>query len=572
MPYTNCKVHMEFTDTTAVADGSVSTENNFIYGKTDLFKVKQDYPTYAYMDLNQFVLDGTQRILTEGVQLPFVSNQISGSGCEFGIIPTVWVEFATKHTSAGLTLYFGQDYPSEIKLTWYDLVGVKITDASFYPNEKIYFCHKQVENYGKVKIEFIRSRLPEQRVELYYIKYGSEIWWNEENIQKANIHEEVDCTGATIPINTADISIVDSENSFDLHNQEGTWKSIQKKQEVQIWEELDNKEINAGTMFIDTWSSKGNVVSFSLIDRLGVMDKTKFYKGRIYEDEAAGDIIDEIMVSAGVEDYDVAEEIRAMKLTGHLGICSHKEALQQVAFACGAVVDCGRSARVKVFLPDRFADTVVGPERKFETLTRLDTYVSGVSITYNTFKLADKENEIYKDTLIKGDNRIEFSEPYQPESLAASSGSIVEANTNYMVVRMAADALCIVTGTKYESTEVTYSISKAQIDAGEEENTLTFSGCTLMNAERVRTIAEKLLDYYQLRQIVQVEYILQDEKTGDWVNLRDTEGRMVVSGITSQDIDLTGGFIATAICRGYSKVVTANVYVGEIYSGERGMI
>lgn len=572
MPYTNCKVHMEFTDTTAVDDSTVFTENNFIYGKTGLFKTQQNYPAYAYMDLNRFVLDGSMSILTEETQLPFVSSETTNSDGEFGTNPTVWVEFTTKHTSAGLTLYFGRNRPNEIKVTWYDLMGVKLTESIFYPDTEVYFCKRQVENYGKVKIEFLKTHLPEQRAELQYIKYGTEIWWTEENIQKASLHEEVDCTGATIPINTADISIVDAENDFNLHNREGTWKSIQKNQELRIWEELDDKEVNAGVMFIDTWGSKGNIVSFSLIDRLGVIDKTKFYKGRIYQNKTAGSIIDEIMESAGVTEYSVAEEIRKIPLSGYIGICSHKEALQQVVFACGGVVDCGRSSKIKIYSPDRFADTVIGPDRKFDSITHLEPYVSGISISYKTYSLSDKETGIYNDVLFKGNNRIEFSEPYQVESIVASSGSILEISTNYVVIQMAETASCSVTGRKYESTEITYTVSTEQIEAGEEKNILSFSGCTLMSLERVKAIAERLLDYYQLRQIAHVEYILGDEKTGDWVNIRDNEGKMVVSGIMSQEIDLTGGFIATAICRGYNKVVTANVYVGEIYTGERGMI
>lgn len=572
MPYTNCKVEMEFTDTTAVEDSSVSTEDNFIYGDTKLFMVKREYPAFAYLDLNQFVLDGSCTILSDAVEVPFTSMQVSDGEGEFATIPTVLVEFTIKHTSVGLTLCFGQDYPRKIKITWYDLAGVKLTEAEFYPDGILYFCKKQVENYGKVKIEFLQSRLPGQRAELQFIKYGTEICWNEENIQSASVHEEVDCTGATIPINTADISIVDEEKDFDLQNHEGTWKSIQKKQEVQIWEEIENQKISVGAMFIDKWESDGNIVKLSLIDKLGVMDKTKFYEGRIYEQEAAGNIIDEIMASAGVAEYSVSEEIRAILLTGYIGICSHKEALQQVAFACGAVVDCRRTAKVHVYLPDRFADTVIGPNRKFEMSTELDSYVSGVSISYNAYSISETESKIYSDMLYAGDNRIEFSEACQPESLRVSVGTVLVAKTNYAVIRMTTDAICTLTGRKYEKREITYTTEKEQLDAGEEKNEISYSGCTLINAERVRIVAQQLLEFYQLRQLVYTEYILRDEKTGDWVNLRDTAGKTVVSGILLQDIDLTGGFIANAVCRGYSKVVTANSYADEFYAGERGMI
>ena len=48
--------------------------------------------------------------------------------------------------------------------------------------------------------------------------------------------------------------------------------------------------------------------------------------------------------------------------------------------------------------------------------------------------------------------------------------------------------------------------------------------------------------------------------------------KYAITGIMGQSIDLTGGFIATAKCRGYSKVVTEMYYTGEIYAGDRGII
>ena len=48
----------------------------------------------------------------------------------------------------------------------------------------------------------------------------------------------------------------------------------------------------------------------------------------------------------------------------------------------------------------------------------------------------------------------------------------------------------------------------------------------------------------------------------------DKNSNIATTLIEQQDIDLTGGFIATATCRGYSVVVTENYFVGtELYTG-----
>ncbi len=571
MPYTNCKVHMEFIDTSAVVDGTAESAQNADIGNLLLLKEQQAYPPYALTDLNSFVLDGSRTVLTEDAEVPFVADAVSGDDCTFAVNPVLTVSFTTKHTSAGITLYFIEDYPIEIKVSWYDIDGALLIAKTYCPDKLQCFCKKQVENYGKVEIEFVKTRLPWQRIQCRYIKYGTEINWTESEIQSASLTEEVDVTSATIPINTADVSIVDEDNEFELSNQDGVWKSIQKSQQLTITEQVQSKDVTCGVLFIDTWSSNGNVVSFSLIDRLGVIDKTKFYGGQVYENVAAGIIIDSIMLSAGVEDYTVSEEVAAILLTGHIPICTHREALQQVVFACGAVADCSRTGGIKIYMPDRYADSTIGTDRKFTgTTIEMVEYVSGISITYNKYKAKEEETEIYNDILYAGDTLVEFSEPCT--DVSASVGEILEVGANYVKIRTTEDAVCVITGTPYENKEITYTAHVDMIDAGEEENILSFSGCTLFNAQRVKAVAERLLNYYQLRQIVNMRYLIGTEKTGDWVNIMDTKGNMVTSGITSQTVDLTGGFIAQATCRGYSKVTVTHDYTGEFYAGERGLI
>ena len=82
-----------------------------------------------------------------------------------------------------------------------------------------------------------------------------------------------------------------------------------------------------------------------------------------------------------------------------------------------------------------------------------------------------------------------------------------------------------------------------------------------------------MLNYYQLRQIVSIRYLMQDEVAGNWVEVQNTDGSYAVTGITQQTIDLTGGYIASATCRGYATITVADYYAGmEIYAGERGLI
>lgn len=568
---TYCIAEMKFIDITALSDASLSSDDNQTIGNLDVLAEQTVQDPYCTLELNQFILDGSRAILPRKPEdIAFWSNEKSAADCTFAVNPAIEIDFTMQHSSAGLTLYFVGDYPTEILITWYDLAGTKLDSKVFYPDSLTYVCQYQVENYGKIVIEFARTRLPECYVKLQYILYGLELTWRDDVVQKAKVDEEVDLTSATLSVNTAEVSIVDTENDFDISNMNGAWKSVQKGQEVTLTEFKDGEKIPAGTFFIDKSSFKDNVASFSLIDRIGLMDKYTFYDGEVYNNVLAGTILTSIFARAGVEKYHIDEVVYNIPLTGYLGIQTCRAALQRVCFACGALADDSRSDTVKVYKPDRYVKATVGINRKFSggTKVELDTYVSGVSIECKRYSLETAESKIYSGVLAAGDTRIEFSAPYLVSSITVSAGMIKEVKTNYIVVTMVESGECLIAGIKYVSSSFSYQKNVPLMAAGEVENVKKYGTCTLYNAELLPENAQYLLDYHALRKKVSMKYLLSEERSGNWVNVGDREGRTSTTIIEKQSLDLTGGFIAQATCRGYSIVVTENYFTGtEMYAG-----
>lgn len=246
-----------------------------------------------------------------------------------------------------------------------------------------------------------------------------------------------------------------------------------------------------------------------------------------------------------------------------------------VCFACGALADDSRSDTVKVYKPDRYVRYTVGTDRKFngQTSISLDDYISGVSIERCVYTLEDKEDEIYNDYLPKGLNRVTFSDPYLPTSIKVTGGNAKKVKTNYIEIEMNAAGTCTVTGKKYTSSKITYQKDVPILEAGESENVKKFGTCTLYNTEILSENAERLLNYYALRKKIDMKYLLDLERAGNWININSIGGNTSTTLIEEQSIDLTGGFIAKAKCRGYSIVVTDNYYTGtELYAGGGGII
>lgn len=568
---TYCRAQMKFIDVTALADATVTTNDNQGIGSVGLFADQTKQSDYGTFELNQFILDGNKSVLPDNPQdIAFWNDSLSKNDCSFETNPKLTITFKEQHTSAAITLYFEDEPPEELKITWYTIAGTKLVTETFYPDSLIYVCNNQVQNYGKIEIEFVRTSFPQRYIKLQYILYGKYIVWDKDMIQTAKVQEDIDVTSAALSINEADISIVDMNNDFDAENENGAWKSVQKTQEVTLSEYKDGDMIPMGAFFINDFSFAKNIAKFNLIDVVGLLDKYTFYNGEIYENVCAGSIMEAIFATAGIKKYMIAEEVGNIRLSGYLGIQTCRKALQQVCFACGAVADDSRSDTIKVYKPDRYVKSTVGTDRKFNGNTKvsLEKYISGVNIEMKNYALEEKTSDIYKKTLPAGDTKITFSSPYLPSSITASAGTLKEVKTNYLIINMPAAGQCQITGIKYANTTFSYEKRVDKIEAGETENIKKYSGCTIYNADILPDIAAYLLDYHALRKKVGMKYLVDLEQVGNWANINSIGGKTSTTLIESQTLDLTGGFIATATCRGYSIVVTEDVFAGtELYMG-----
>lgn len=568
---TYCRAEMKFIDVTALADASVTTDDNQGIGSIELFAEQTEQKSYGTFELNQFVLDGSKSVLTENPKdIAFWNDALSKEDCTFETDPKITVTFQEPHTSAAITLYFEDEPPAELKITWYTIAGTKLITETFYPDSLIYVCNNQVQNYGKIEIEFVRTSFPQRYIKLQYILYGKYIIWDKDMIQTAKVQEDIDVTSASLSINEADISIVDINDDFDAENENGAWKSVQKTQEVTLSEFKNGNMIPMGAFFINDFSFSKNIAKFKLVDEVGLLDKYTFYEGQIYNNVRAEVILNAIFATAGIKKYTIDEEVGNTLLSGYLSIQTCRKALQQVCFACGAVADDSRSDTIKVYKPDRYVKSTVGTDRKFNGNTKvsLEKYISGVNIEMKNYALEEKTSDIYKKTLPAGDTKITFSSPYLPSSITASAGTLKEVKTNYLIINMTAAGQCQITGIKYANTTFSYEKSVDKIEAGETENIKKYSGCTIYNADILPDIADYLLGYHALRKKVEMKYLVDLEQVGNWANINSIGGKTSTTLIESQTLDLTGGFIATATCMGYSIVATEDVFAGtELYTG-----
>jgi hypothetical protein len=566
MSRTNTKAYMSMVDITASEDAEYASPTSQTFSELSKLSEGVTPEDYATLELNQFVLDDSKVI--SNPTAGFWSSATSNEDCTFDSNPTLNIAFDSVHSSSGITLTFAENY-CEVKITWLSTGGTYLYAETFKPDEQEYFCKHQQLNYGGLKIEFIRTIWPKTFVKLSKVLYGAEVLWSDDDIVSATVNEEVDATGATLPINTATLEVNDEDNQYDPENSDGFWKSIQKTQPINIYETVDGKEIPIGKYFVDTFSFQDNKVTFELISHVGLLDNYDFIDGEVYQNADAETIIKAIFASADTDEYTIADELIGRTVSGYLANMTCREALQQVCFAIGAIANTSRDGKINVYTPNRATVHTIDTDRKFDGKTNvtLDEYVSGLTIKYNTYAEDAESKSIYEGTISAGTTRILLSDPVKPSSVTTTSGTLANVSTNYLDITSDAETEVTITGIGYQSSEQAYTLEDS-IEAGQIRTVKEVSGCTMYAPSYIKSVARYLLDYYALRKTLEFEYILESEKAGEWEQVKNVNGDVSATFLESQSIDLVGGFIATAKCRGYTVVNTSAKYSGEIYAGE----
>lgn len=563
-------VDYDLFDTTALQDAVVSSESNSQFADIVLMEENVLAPNYMTLEKNFSVLDGNmQEFPDEPDNLVYFSSEQSGADGTFANKQSVFVQFSENHASVGITLHFLPDYPVELEIYWYDISGNLKSKKTFFPNQIDYFCQNQVEGYGAIEIVFIRA-IPLRNVKLQYIEYGTTLTFENDIIKTGKIVNEIDPISDKIKTDKLTFDFLDEKEEFNIGNIDGLHKVFQKNQKMHPYETLNGNKIPLGTFFLDENSTTKNLSKISAIDYKGMLANAIFYDGDMYDGVLAGEIIGKIMEAAGISDYIIDKDTANTLLYGTLKIQTCQKALREVLFACMSSINTSRQNGIEIYKQNRSVSGTITREKKFSTTLKTDGYVSDINVKYKTWFLEETESEIAKGTYGGETNVIQLSSP--AANMRSNIGSIIKQTPYYVVLEISSYAQfeVIITGQKYVEEEFAALSSATHVKAGQTRTTKTFSG-TLLNYERAKMVADNILNYYQLQQIIQTKQLAENEKAGDWVEIENSikgYGNFVAS-IESLSIDLTGGYIATAKYRGYYKLLSNYYYAdNELYSGE----
>ena len=319
---------------------------------------------------------------------------------------------------------------------------------------------------------------------------------------------------------------------------------LQSRQKLKVTGIQNAVEKDMGTFYLDKWENvEKKTMKITAIDLIGVIDKMDFM-GNIYFNVPFENIVNEIMISAGLtaDDYTIQNSLRNIMMSGFIPICSHRQALQQVLFAVGACADCSRSDKINIFVPNKQLINNIQKTNIFHNTMNIkqNDLVTSVEVLSHNYAPGTLVEELYKGELDPGQNKILFSDPVH--NLTITGGTIVKSNCNFAIVNCTTTSNVVISGRKYLNNSILHS-ANAVLDAQQKEMKLTIDNAYFVNRSIAMQVAQRILDYYQKTFDTSFDYLIQNERIGDYTDLETEYEQKLVGNITRLNVDLLGGWI-----------------------------
>lgn len=581
------KVTINLVDLSAKRSSSVSDcSDTLLWFGPEQVRVSYGKPQkFATLEQNFTLLDGSFQPypdnpqIDDGTQYGWWTSSLSDADGNFSVNPAITLQFSGRHTCSGITLMFQEDYPLGVTIQWYYGTTL-ILSKDFQPDSTWYFCDQAVVGFNKIIVSFSKAR-PYHRVKLTTIEYGGIRQWTGKAVISAAVTEEVDPVSSELSINKTEFELYDADGEFDILNLKGMFSYMQQRQQITMSNDDSGTEKQLGVFYLDTWESSDiDVGKFTAYDSIGQIDKITF-AGGIYVDKLASELIFEIMsADEGMtfEDwgqYELADELKDIKLTGYIPVCTCREALQQVAFALRATVSDARSGKIRIFRALNCYSSILGRARKFDGgKTAMLSPVSSVTVLEHSYSISADTEEVYRGTIHPGGPYLIYlSDPAanvvsQTSGIGirdAPDGSPASANAVWVLSQLDADAELVLSGKKY--VDSTKPCTATNPDNG--GSPVTVEDATLISAGNSSEVAEYLLAYYNLRFQTEVDFPLEEEQAGDKIAVENKSGTGFTLNIAeSLEIDAVGGMVATAKLLSDGTDLVMSIYTGDIYCGE----
>ena len=505
-----------------------------------------DPGNYMTLEHNYSILDGSMEEFPDSPNVPartwgFWSDVFSDEDGNFGIysLPTLDITFNYVHKSIGLTFLFyphTDDYASKAQVTWFDSSDNIIHSDIYIIDSDIGLIPQSIADFKRIKIEFLSTNIRNRYIKLYAIEFGLIRIFNDAEISTCNILEEIDPTVEEISVNTFNAQIRTRQSIFSPIMSEDFDDMMMRKQPLTVKKD----GVNFGIFFLEKWKDlyqSGIAFNLDAGDAISILDLYPF-DGGLYNNKSIVELLDEIFNIAfptQLVKYELDPIYQNSKVTGWIPITNCGTAFQHIMFVIHAIADTSRRSSVWIYEADTEVWLDIDLDEQYKGGSDEPTkYYSGVEVTSYSYSQSGENAQLFNDTLMVGQHKINFKEPMY--NINVTGATLIQAHVNYAIINVTFQGVVLITGLKYIANTLTHSV-KEEVTAGQVESIKSYNGYTLVNPNIGQALAQKQFDWLQNRIMTRTDIVLDNREVGYLIDV-ETRGRNLIGTITALDINL----------------------------------
>ncbi len=527
-------------------------------------------PVFATCEWDGWPLDGSRKLMDadhppvwsremSGVRSGFLGAGALGSftldsaDCALETPPFIEVKVSRSCTVPGITFVFSPrgHWCRKLELHLY-LGEEQVYGKILYPDAPRWIFPARDLRFDRLTVRLLETDTPGCYAKLSRLYLGRALVFGYGETESVQLVNEADPTLDALTVDTMTVEVQDLQQ-----------RELSPKQDQRM--ELYRDGQLLASHYIESCTRRDrHHYTFRCRSLVGQLEDT--FLGGMYEKTPIKTLLTEILQDVPFEMDAALENIR---ISGYLPVCTRRQALQQVAFAAGAVVSTRgvRGVRLSV-LAQQVSGTFQAQTQFRDGAVETVAGISRIEAVAHKYTPSREEVTLVEEEYFNGtDILLTFTEPYH--SYKISGGTLLEQGVNH--IRLSATGEVTVKACPYRHTTVRHSRIFNPGQGTNRNQIRKVEQATLVHAGNVVQILNRLGAVYALQQTLTQTVVVDGQFAGQQVVLADPFGGLVKGYITAMESELTpGGQTARITLMGQLAVPQIAVgYAGMLYAGEK---
>lgn len=389
-----------------------------------------------------------------------------------------------------------------MNVKWYR-DSTQLANETYTVDSSTYFCNTQVQAYNKIVITIGNMTKADRFLKIYNISDGISRQFYNDELENCEFIEQIATNNDALDINEATVTLLPKSTAGVLFQR--TLPFIIYRNSTML-----------GHFFVksSTSNTDKSLYKIKVSDYISILEGQTFLGGDYYEIKASN-IISSIL---GDIPYYLDTSINRY-LTGYLPILNKREALREVAFAIGGIVDTSRSDAIRIIAPPSIVSRTIPDSEVFKIETTEENVVTKIEVS--TKELVTEKNleadDIYSGSINGQTVTIIFDSP--KFALSITGGTIVSSNLNYAIITGTSSTTTL-KGKSYEESVSVASKTNPYVVSTDIEKVSSYE--TTLKA---LTPAINHLNFVQYK--IKSKFQMRDTRVGDLVKLGGQKCRVM---------------------------------------------